>query len=174
MVGRSWRDRWEDGEEGIWRASDTCGVVVAKAAELNDPALCDASTAASIWNRAASKILGNSQLSLAKDSALTTATTSIAPLMDEDTIENKETSSVLHEIFGDGPVASKAKGKDKGGGGRPSAGGRPSVGGASTTSASTSPPAKKSKVDHCSQLRTITAAAAPAAASAIAVPDGRL
>ena len=40
---------------------------------------------------------------------------SIAPLMDEDTIENKETSSVLHEIFGDGPVASKAKGKDKGG-----------------------------------------------------------
>ena len=115
LVGRSWRDRWEDGEEGIWRASDTRDVVVAKAAELNDPALCDASTAGSIWNRAAIKILGNSQLSLAKDSALTTATTSIAPLMDEDTMENKETSSVLHEIFGDGPVASKAKGKDKGG-----------------------------------------------------------
>ena len=95
LVGRSWRDRWEDGEEGIWRASDTCNVVVAKAAELNDPAICDASTAGSIWNRAAIKILGNSQLSLAKDSALTTATTSIAPLMDEDTIENKETSSLL-------------------------------------------------------------------------------
>ena len=75
LVGRAWRDRWEDGEEGIWRASDTCDVVVAKAAELNDPALCDASTAGSIWNRAAIKILGNSQLSLAKDSALTTATT---------------------------------------------------------------------------------------------------
>ena len=176
LVGRSWRDRWEDGEEGIWRASDTCATVVAKAAELNDPALCDASTAGSIWNRAAIKILGNSQLSLAKDSALTTATTSIAPLMDEDTLENKETSSVLHEIFGDGPVASKAKGNKGGSSSAGPSGKRPSAGGASTASASTPSP-KKTKVDHCSQLHTITAAAAPAAASgptsrAIAVPAG--
>lgn len=55
MVGRTWRDRWEDGEDGVFRAEDTTRIKVAKTAELNDPELAEADVIGGLFNRTASK-----------------------------------------------------------------------------------------------------------------------
>jgi hypothetical protein len=62
MVGHAWRERWEDGEEGVYRAEDTTRIKVAKTAKLNDPELAEADVIAGLFNRTASKAAFNKRV----------------------------------------------------------------------------------------------------------------
>ena len=110
VAGREWRDRWEDGEDGVFRAEDTSKVKVAKVAELGDSDLQDAKMIASLFSHTANKVLGDiSSMNLQSSSATSSR---VPAALDLNVVENREAVDELSALMGQGgsaPAPTKPK-----------------------------------------------------------------
>ena len=110
VAGREWRDRWEDGEDGVFRAEDTSKVKVAKVAELGDSDLQDAKMIASLFSHTANKVLGDiSSMNLQSSSA---TSSKVPAALDLNVVENREAVDELSALMGQGgsaPAPTKPK-----------------------------------------------------------------
>ena len=115
VAGREWRDRWEDGEDGVFRAEDTSKVKVAKIAELGNSDIQDAQTIASLFSHTANNVLGNiSSMNLHSSSATSSR---VPAALDLNVVENREAVDELSALMGQGgsapsPTKPKTGGKN--------------------------------------------------------------
>ena len=111
MTGKEWRERWEDGEEGIFRIEDNINDRVKKTVELNDPELdMGEDIMKSLFARTSQKLLGShSKLEIVDSSA----SSSTPAIMDVDAIQNRDRGEQLKSVFGASASAFSAKAKAK-------------------------------------------------------------